>query len=66
MKFFRKTMTRAEAIAKAIDMSDDGDSITLHTQDCTDPNICTCKPRELFVGHKSNENPIGFRMRNGR
>ena len=64
MRIFKKKMSRAEAIAKAIDMSDDGDVVTLHGADCTDPNICTCEPRNLYVGGKSNRNPIGFRLRN--
>jgi hypothetical protein len=63
MRFFKKKMSRAEAIAKAIDMSDDGDSVTLHAADCTDPNICTCQPRMLYIGERASPNPLGFRIR---
>ncbi len=62
-RFFKKKMSRAEAMMKAIDISDDGDSITLHSVQCTDPGICTCRPRMLYVGDQPAGTPIGFRMR---
>lgn len=55
-------MSRAEAVMKAIDMSDPGDSVTIHEQSCTDPNICTCTPRDIYVGGTRPRRPIGFRM----
>lgn len=69
MQLFKKKLSRADAIAKAIDMSAAGDVISIHFVDCTDPNICTCQPKVLYIDdvEPSRKNPIGFRMnRNGR
>lgn len=63
MRLFRRRMSRAEAITKAIDTSEPGDSVTIHEADCTDAAICTCTPKEIYVGHDSLKHPIGFRIR---
>ena len=56
-------MTRAEAIAKAIDQADPGDDITIHGGECADPSLCTCQPKVIYVGGEAPRNPLGFRRR---
>lgn len=62
VRLFRRQMSRAEAIAKAIDTSDPGDSITIHAAACTDTSICTCTPKTVYVGSDATKHPVGFRM----
>lgn len=63
MRLLQRRMSRAEAIAKAIDLSDPGDELTIHSRECTDPNICTCKPVVVYVGTSESRHPMGFRPR---
>ena len=65
MRLFKKKMSRAEAIAKAIDMSEDGDTVDVHNDECFWLTMCVCQPKHILVGAKQS-NPVGFRMRNDR
>jgi len=53
-------MTRADAIAKAVDQMEPGDSIDIHNKTCTDPNICTCKRITIYRSADTTRRPIGF------
>lgn len=56
-----RRMTRAQALLKAVELSDLGDEVWLHGAECTDPNICTCVPLVLYVGGRRTA-PMGFRL----
>ena len=60
MKHRRHPMTRADAIAKAVDQMEPGDSIDIHNKTCTDPNICTCKRITIYRSADTTRRPIGF------
>jgi hypothetical protein len=65
MKLFRRHLTRAQAIERAIDTSDPGDQVSIHQSFCTDSTVCCCTPLEVYVGGEGSRNPMGFRMREG-
>jgi len=62
MKLFRRSLSRAEAIERAIDISDPGDEVWIHQVDCTNANICSCKPTVIYVGGEPAKAPLGFRI----
>ena len=63
MRFFKKKMTRAEAIAKAIDASAPGDTVEIHNNECFPLTMCVCDSKTLIIAG-GNSTPIGFRMTN--
>ena len=65
MRLFKKKMSRADAICSVIDMSEDGDTVEIHSSECFHLTMCVCNPKFIQVGVKP-ANPVGFRMRNDR
>ncbi len=67
MRMFKKRMSRAEAIVRAIDASAPGDTVEIHESDCFFlPGVCICADSKVLIVSGGKENPIGFRMRNER
>ncbi len=62
MSFFKRKMSRAEAIALAIDRSDPNDTVTIHNAECAELDICICDPVTVKVLGDSPSQPIGFRL----
>ena len=58
-----KRMTRAEAISAAIDVSEPGDTIDIHSPECTDAMYCVCIPKTVYIDGDTMKAPMGFRMR---
>ena len=58
-----KRLSRAEAIAAAIEISEPGDTIDIHSPACTDAMYCVCIPKTVYIDGDTMKAPMGFRMR---
>lgn len=63
VRLFRRQLSRAEAIAKAIDMSDPGDTVEIHSEECFPLTMCICEPTIVYVSSDEPKYPLGFRQR---